>query len=87
MIARRGVLSHPGVPGPDLQADFGKALHKARRKAGPMQTKLADLSGLTQQYVAKIEAGRRTLATMAAIAAVLQIEVDEMPQRPSVATG
>jgi predicted transcriptional regulator len=44
------------------------------------QAALADQAGLTQQYVAKIEAGQinPTLATMVTVARVLQLDVSDM---------
>jgi transcriptional regulator with XRE-family HTH domain len=63
-----------------LQARFGKILREARRNAGLTQSALADMAGLTQQYVAKIEAGQinPTLATMASVAGVLDLDVGDM---------
>jgi transcriptional regulator with XRE-family HTH domain len=65
---------------PDLQTRFGERLREARHKAKLTQAALADSAGLTQQYVAKIEAAQinPTLATMAAIARVLGTEIGDM---------
>ena len=65
---------------PDLQTRFGEWLREARHKAKLTQAALAELAGLTQQYVAKIEAGQinPTLATMAAVARVLDMEIGDM---------
>jgi predicted transcriptional regulator len=62
--------------GSELQAHFGKTVREARQKAGLTQAALADQAGLTQQYIARIEAGQinPTLATMAAVARVLHLD-------------
>jgi predicted transcriptional regulator len=66
--------------GSELQAHFGKTVREARHKAGLTQTHLAELSGLAQQYIARIEAGHinPTLATMVAVARVLHLNVGDM---------
>jgi transcriptional regulator with XRE-family HTH domain len=63
-----------------LQTRFGERLRETRHKAGLTQAALAEAAGLTQQYVAKIEAGQinPTLATMAAVACVLGTEIGLM---------
>ena len=72
--------SHADGARPDLQARFGEKLREARHKAKLTQATLAESAGLTQQYVAKIEAGQinPTLATMAAITRVLGTEIGDM---------
>ena len=56
----------------DLRIAFGKNLRQARTRAGLTQAQVAERTGLTQQYVSQIEAGRQniTLATMTALARV-----------------
>lgn len=73
---------------PGLQAHFGTTLRKARGEAGLTQTALADLAGMSQQYIAKIEAGQinPTLATMEAIAMALHLDVGNMLTRSDHAT-
>jgi transcriptional regulator with XRE-family HTH domain len=65
---------------PELQARFGERLREAPRTAGLTQAMLAELAGLSQQYVARIEAGQinPTLATMASVARVLGVDVGEL---------
>ena len=72
--------SHADGTRPDLQTRFGERLREARHKAKLTQAALAESAGLTQQYVAKIEAGQinPTLATMAAVARVLGTEIGDM---------
>jgi predicted transcriptional regulator len=66
--------------GSEVQAQFGRTVREARQKAGLTQAGLADLAGLTQQYIARIEAGQinPTLATMVVIARVLHLDVGDM---------
>ena len=74
--------------GSALQAQFGKTVREARQKAGLTQAGLADLAGLTQQYIARIEAGQinPTLATMVAVARVLHLDVGDMLRQGGPAT-
>jgi len=76
MVVERNASPDATEGGSELQAHFGKTVREARQKAGLTQAALADLAGLTQQYVARIEAGQinPTLATMAAIARVLNLD-------------
>jgi transcriptional regulator with XRE-family HTH domain len=59
---------------------FDETLREARRRAGLTQTALAVLAGLTQQYVARIEAGQinPTLATIAVIARALGMSMSDL---------
>jgi transcriptional regulator with XRE-family HTH domain len=88
MSSERDVTQPSQADGPGLQTRFGERLREARHKAGLTQAALAELAGLRQQYVAKIEAGHinPTLATMAAVARVLDTEIGDMLRRadPSV---
>jgi transcriptional regulator with XRE-family HTH domain len=85
MTSERDVTQPSQVDGsrPDLQTRFGERLREARHKAGLTQAALAEAAGLTQQYVAKIEAGQinPTLATMVAVARVLGTEIGDMLRR------
>jgi transcriptional regulator with XRE-family HTH domain len=79
-MVERNALPDATGDGSELQAHFGKTVREARQKAGLTQAALADLAGLTQQYIARIEAGQinPTLATMAAIARVLHLDGGDM---------
>ena len=61
----------------DVRNEFGKNLRAARIRAGLTQAQVAHRTGLTQQYVSLIEAGRQnlTLSTMTALAEVIGHEV------------
>lgn len=76
MVEERNASSGTNGGGSELQAHFGKTVREARQKAGLTQAALADQAGLTQQYIARIEAGQinPTLATMAAVARVLHLD-------------
>jgi transcriptional regulator with XRE-family HTH domain len=82
MSSERDVTQTSQIDGsrPDLQTRFGEKLREARHKAKLTQAALAESAGLTQQYVAKIEAGQinPTFATMAAVARVLGTEIGDM---------
>jgi transcriptional regulator with XRE-family HTH domain len=82
MSSERDVTQPSQIDGsrPDLQTRFGERLREARHKAKLTQAALAESAGLTQQYVAKIEAGQinPTFATMAAVARVLGTEIGDM---------
>lgn len=69
--------------GSELQSHFGKTVREARQKAGLTQAGLADLAGLTQHYIARIEAGQinPTLATMVAVARVLHLDLGDILRR------
>jgi transcriptional regulator with XRE-family HTH domain len=89
MPLERDVTQPSQADGPGLQTRFGERLRDARHKAaGLTQAALAELAGLTQQYVAKIEAGHinPTLATMAAVARVLGTEIGDMLRRADPST-
>ena len=67
-----------------LQILFGENLRTARLIAGLSQAELATRSGLTQQYLSKIETGHKnvTLRTMAALAKVVGREVSVLLRYP-----
>jgi transcriptional regulator with XRE-family HTH domain len=64
----------------DLRKVFGQNMQAARIKAGLTQAQLAERTGLTQQYVSLVEAGRQniTIDTMAAIARVIGRDVSAL---------
>lgn len=80
MVEERNGLPGSSGNGSELQAQFGKTVREARQNAGLTQAGLADLADLTQQYIARIEAGQinPTLATMVAVARVLHLDVGDM---------
>ena len=67
----------------DLRIAFGKNLREARIRAGLTQAQVAERTGLTQQYVSQIEAGRQNLtpATMTALARVTGHDLRVLLQR------
>ena len=67
-----------------LQILFGENLRTARLIAGLSQAELATRSGLTQQYLSKIETGHKnvTLRTMAALAKVVGRDVSVLLRYP-----
>ena len=79
-MVERNAPSGTAGDGSELRAHFGKTVQQARQRAGLTQAGLADLAGLTQQYIARIEAGQinPTLATMVAVARVFQLDVGAM---------
>ena len=64
----------------DSRSVFGANLRTARIKVGLTQAQLAERTGLTQQYVSWVEAGRAniTLATMTSLARVVREDVSEL---------
>ena len=76
MVVERNASPDATGGGCELQAHFGKTVRESRQKAGLTQAALADLAGLTQQYIARIEARQidPTLATMAAVTRVLHLD-------------
>ncbi|NEA48305.1 helix-turn-helix transcriptional regulator, partial [Streptomyces sp. SID10815] len=46
------------IPGEKLEEALGRAVREGRRKTGMTQTRLAELSGLTQAAVSRLEHGR-----------------------------
>jgi DNA-binding XRE family transcriptional regulator len=68
----------------DLQAVFGENLKTARLKIGLKQSELAEKTGLTQQYLSRIETGQLnvTLRTMMALAKVVGQDVSTMLRHP-----
>jgi predicted transcriptional regulator len=80
VVEERNASPGTNGSGSELQTHFGKTVREARQKAGLTQTRLTELAGLTQQYIARIEAGQinPTLATMAAVARVLHLNVGDL---------
>ncbi len=70
----------------DLQVLFGDSMRAARAKAGLTLRQMAALSGLTFQYLSKIEKGEKnlTLGTMRVVAKVLGCEVSRMLRKASL---
>jgi transcriptional regulator with XRE-family HTH domain len=83
MTAERDAPEGPSRLPPGLQAHFGTSVRKARGEASLTQAALAELVGMSQQYIAKIEAGQinPTLATMESIATALHLDVGDMLMR------
>ena len=80
MTADGGAQARP-TPEPDEpRTRFGETLRAARRDAGLTQAALAVRAGLSQQYVARIEAGQinPTLVTIAAIARALGTDMGDL---------
>ena len=83
----KGELVPPPKPGElmpdDLFAIFGKNLRAARLKSGLKQLDVAEQTGLTQQRLSLIEAGRQnlTLKTMMRLAQVVDNDVSALLQR------
>ena len=79
MVERNAPFGTTG-DGSELRAHLGKTVRQARQRAELTQAGLADLAGLTQQHIARIEAGQinPTLATMVAVARVLHLDVGDM---------
>lgn len=71
------------APSP-LQILFGENLRTARLIAGLSQAELAARSGLTQQYLSKVETGHKnvTLRTMATLAQAVGREVSVLLRHP-----
>ncbi len=88
MVEARNALPGSGGGSSPLQAQFGKTVREARQNTGLTQAGLADLAGLTQQYIARIEAGQinPALATMIAVARVLHLDVGDMLRQASPLT-
>jgi DNA-binding XRE family transcriptional regulator len=78
MSSERGVTQPSQIDGsrPDLQTCFGERLREARHKAGLTEAALAEAAGLTQQYVAKIEAGQIN-PTIVAVARAFGTEIGD----------
>jgi DNA-binding XRE family transcriptional regulator len=72
----------------DLLALFGANLRAARLKLGFTQARLAEQSGLLQQYVSLVESGRQnvTLTTGASLARVVNLELIDLLRRPKSPT-
>ena len=70
----------------ELQILFGANLKAARVKANLSQYELAAQTGLTQQYLSRIEKGRKnvTIRTMSTLSKVLGLEVSTLLQRRRV---
>ena len=66
MVKPSAGKSDPDDPDPDdLVAIFGANLKTARMKAGLTQAKLAEQSGLLQQYVSLVESGKQNVCQVA----------------------
>ncbi len=63
-----------------IQQLFGKKLRELRRKRDITQEKLAELSGLSLQYIGEIERNRRnpSLTSMESLAEALDIPIGEL---------
>lgn len=74
------------VPPDDLQALFGRSLKIARLKLKLTLEDITSATGMSNQYVSKVENGRTnlTLATMKKLAAVVGLDVSEMIKRPTI---
>ena len=91
------VSANPMVPAPlhrssqpaqgpkDLQGIFGESLKSARLEHGFKQSDIAARTGLTQQYLSRIEAGQRnvTLKTMFVLAEIVGKNVADMLRHDS----
>jgi transcriptional regulator with XRE-family HTH domain len=65
-------------------ADVGFRIAECRRVRGLTQEQLATKLGVTQRYVARLEAGANvTIRTLVEVAAVLVIEVGALFQPPA----
>jgi DNA-binding XRE family transcriptional regulator len=64
----------------DLQIVFGKNLKVARERLGMSQREFSQHTGLTQQYLSRVEIGRKnlTLRTMMTLAEAVDETVSEM---------
>ena len=64
----------------DLNLKFGQRLKYLRKKTGSTQKELAQLTRLTLNYVALLEAGKRSpsLPTIAALAKGLQVPISKL---------
>ncbi len=67
---------------------IGRAIQRFRRQRGLNQTELADLSGLRQEMISKIETGQGgvKLATIFDVLAALNLEMTIAPRSRSSAT-
>jgi DNA-binding XRE family transcriptional regulator len=69
----------------DLQVAVGANLRAARLAAGLTLRQVAELTGITFQYLGKVEKGGKnlTLSTMETLAAVLHVRINDLlPKRP-----
>lgn len=73
----------------DLQVVFGTNLRDARVKAGLTQMEVAARTGLTPQYVSKVEKGQKnvTLRTMQVLALLLDHDVADFLRQVTQATA
>ena len=64
----------------DLKVTFGRNVWSARKKTGLSQAEMAKRTGLPQQYISQIEAGKAnvTLETVALLARVVDHEVTQL---------
>ena len=86
-MARRASVAQPAaapaaeeVPGEELQQLFGANFRAARTKAGLSQERVAELSGIAQRRISKMELGTLniTLKTMDRLARVLDTSVTKL---------
>jgi ribosome-binding protein aMBF1 (putative translation factor) len=84
-IPTQSAASDNDTPG-ELQILFGANLKAARVKANLSQYELAAQTSLTQQYLSRIEKGRKnvTIRTMSTLSKVLGLEVSTLLQRRRV---
>jgi transcriptional regulator with XRE-family HTH domain len=84
MAAERDIPARTARDAEEPRTRFGETPRAARRDAGLTQAALAAHAGLTQQYVARIEAGQinPTLVTIAAIARALGASMSDLLDRP-----
>jgi transcriptional regulator with XRE-family HTH domain len=63
-----------------LQALLGLNVRQARKAAGLTQEVLADLTGVAQDYVSKLESGQKNpeIATLLKFANALSVKPDEL---------
>jgi len=64
----------------DLQKIFGKKVREIRRHREMTQERLAELSGLSLQYIGEIERGRRnpSLSSMEQLSAAFDLPISEL---------
>ena len=69
-----------GDPSLDYAAIFGRNVGAARARSGLKQSDVAARTGMTQQYLSRIEAGKQnvTLGTMAALAEVMGCNLPDL---------
>ncbi len=67
----------------DIREILGLNLRASRRKCGMTQEALRDATGISQQYLSELEAGKRnpTIGTLAKLAAALHVEESALLRR------